>query len=150
MVLALERTDHVDLSSPGSAKKATNSGQVIISPISTIPYLTSRLDEFIEWCRVLGTEPYICLNMGTGTLEDALGWLEYCNGSGNTHYANLRRKNGHDAPYGVKYWSLGNEVWGPWQVGQMESQDYAKKAFQWAKALRLLDPSIQLISCGGA
>ncbi|KAF4593634.1 hypothetical protein EYR40_008422 [Pleurotus pulmonarius] len=105
-------------------------------------------DEFIEWCRVLGTEPYICLNMGTGTLEDALGWLEYCNGSGNTYYANLRRKNGHDAPYGVKYWSLGNEVWGPWQVGQMESQDYAKKAFQWAKALRLLDPSIKLISCG--
>ncbi|KAF7431142.1 hypothetical protein PC9H_006862 [Pleurotus ostreatus] len=105
-------------------------------------------DEFIEWCRTLGTEPYICLNMGTGTLEEALGWLEYCNGSGNTYYANLRRKNGHDVPYGVKYWSLGNEVWGPWQVGQMEAQDYAKKAFQWAKALRLLDPSIKLISCG--
>lgn len=114
------------------------------------PVSHSHPDEFIEWCRALGTEPYICLNMGTGTLEDALGWLEYCNGSGNTYYANLRRKNGHDAPYGVKYWSLGNEVWGPWQVGQMESQDYAKKAFQWAKALRLLDPSIKLISCGGA
>ncbi|PPQ94930.1 hypothetical protein CVT25_004416 [Psilocybe cyanescens] len=68
--------------------------------------------------------------------------------SSNTYYANLRKKNGHQEPYGVKYWALGNEVWGPWQVGQMESQDYAKKAFQWAKALRLLDPTIKLISCG--
>ncbi|KAF9558449.1 glycoside hydrolase family 51 protein [Agrocybe pediades] len=105
-------------------------------------------DEFIEFCRELGTEPFICLNMGTGTLEDALAWVEYCNSSANTYYANLRRKNGHEEPYGVKYWALGNEVWGPWQVGQMESQDYAKKAFQWAKALRLLDPTIKLIACG--
>ncbi|KAF8970851.1 glycoside hydrolase family 51 protein [Flammula alnicola] len=104
-------------------------------------------DEFIAWCRELGTEPFICLNMGTGTLEDALGWVEYCNSSSNTYYANLRKKNGHEKPYGVKVCSC-NEVWGPWQVGQMESQDYAKKAFQWAKALRLLDPTIKLISCG--
>ncbi|KAJ7097088.1 glycoside hydrolase family 51 protein [Mycena belliarum] len=105
-------------------------------------------DEFIAWCRLLGAEPYICLNMGTSTLEDALAWLEYCNSSANTHYANMRRKNGHEAPYGVKYWALGNEVWGPWQVGQMNAEDYSKQAFQWAKALRLLDPSIKLVSCG--
>ncbi|KXN91890.1 putative alpha-N-arabinofuranosidase C [Leucoagaricus sp. SymC.cos] len=105
-------------------------------------------DEFIEWCRTVGTEPFICLNMGTGTLEDALAWVEYCNSSSNTYYANLRRKNGHEEPYNVKYWALGNEVWGPWQVGQMESQDYAKKAYQWAKALKLLDPNIKLVSCG--
>ncbi|KAF7304465.1 Glycoside hydrolase family 51 protein [Mycena chlorophos] len=105
-------------------------------------------DEFVAWCRELGAEPYLCLNMGTGTLEDALGWLEYCNSSANTHYANLRRANGHPEPYGVKYWALGNEVWGPWQVGQMSAEDYAKTAFQWAKALRLLDPSIKLVSCG--
>ncbi|ESK91159.1 glycoside hydrolase family 51 protein [Moniliophthora roreri MCA 2997] len=105
-------------------------------------------DEFMAFCREMGAEPYICLNMGTGTLEDALAWLEYCNSSANTHYANLRRQNGHPEPYNVKYWSLGNEVWGPWQVGQMEAQDYAKKAYQWAKALKLLDPSIKLVSCG--
>ncbi|KIK64082.1 glycoside hydrolase family 51 protein [Collybiopsis luxurians FD-317 M1] len=104
--------------------------------------------EFMQFCKEMNAEPYICLNMGTGTLEDALAWLEYCNSSANTYYANLRRTNGHPEPYNVKYWSLGNEVWGPWQVGQMESQDYAKKAFQWAKALKLLDPKIQLISCG--
>ncbi|KAE9394577.1 glycoside hydrolase family 51 protein [Gymnopus androsaceus JB14] len=105
-------------------------------------------DEFMQFCKEMNAEPYICLNMGTGTLEDALAWLEYCNSSANTHYANLRRSNGHPEPYNVKYWSLGNEVWGPWQVGQMESQDYAKKAFQWAKAMKLLDPKIELISCG--
>ncbi|KAF8589969.1 glycoside hydrolase family 51 protein [Ramaria rubella] len=105
-------------------------------------------DEFMLWCKTLGTEPYLCFNMGTGSLEDALAWVEYCNSSANTYYANLRRKNGHEAPYNVKYWSLGNEVWGPWQIGQQEATDYAKKAYQWAKAIRLLDPSIKLISCG--
>ncbi|KAK6066381.1 alpha-L-arabinofuranosidase [Seiridium cupressi] len=105
-------------------------------------------DEFIEWCRIVKTEPYICLNMGTGTLEDALAWLEYCNGDRDTHYANLRRKNGHEEPYKVKYWALGNEIWGPWQVEQDSKESYAKKAIQWAKALKLLDPSIQLILCG--
>jgi alpha-N-arabinofuranosidase len=77
----------------------------------------------------------------------------------------MRRKNGHPEPYGVKYWALGNEIWGPWQgmlhkngfcleltwrlVGQMNAEDYSKQAYQWAKALRLLDPTIKLISCGG-
>ncbi|KAK9378059.1 glycoside hydrolase superfamily [Kockiozyma suomiensis] len=105
-------------------------------------------DEFMEWCEFIGTEPYLCLNMGTGTLDEALAWLEYCNSDRNTYYANLRRKNGHEKPYNVKYWSLGNEVWGPWQVGQMTAEDYSKTAFQWAKALKLLDPSIKLVACG--
>ncbi|SPO07366.1 probable Probable alpha-N-arabinofuranosidase C [Cephalotrichum gorgonifer] len=105
-------------------------------------------DEFMEWCKVVGSEPYLCLNMGTGTLEDAMAWVEYCNGDKDTYYANLRRQNGHEKPYGVKYWALGNEVWGPWQVEQNSKEDYAKKAIQWAKALKLLDPSIKLILCG--
>jgi alpha-L-arabinofuranosidase len=73
-------------------------------------------DEFMKWCTAVGTEPYLCLNMGTGTLEDALAWLEYCNGDKDTHFANLRRENGHLEPYNVKYWALGNEMWGPWYV----------------------------------
>jgi len=77
-----------------------------------------------------------------------MGWLEYCNGTTDTYYANLRRSNGREKPYGVKYWALGNEVYGPWQVCQMTKEDYAKKAYQWAKALKLLDPSIKLILCG--
>ncbi|KAF4955237.1 hypothetical protein FSARC_11910 [Fusarium sarcochroum] len=105
-------------------------------------------DEFIQWCRIVGTEPYIALNMGTGTLDEALGWVEYCNGTQDSHYANLRRENGHEEPYNVKYWALGNEMWGAWQVEQMTKEDYAKKAYQWAKALKLLDPTIELILCG--
>ncbi|KAF2472730.1 glycoside hydrolase [Lindgomyces ingoldianus] len=105
-------------------------------------------DEFLKWCEVVGTEPYLCLNFGTGTLDEALGWLEYCNSSQDTYYANLRRQNGREEPYNVKYWALGNEMWGPWQVGQMTKEDYAKRAYQWAKALKLLDPSITLILCG--
>lgn len=108
----------------------------------------------MHWLSVLGegkpkrVEPYICLNMGTGTLDEALAWVEYCNGTRDTYYANLRRANGHAEPYNVKYWALGNEIWGPWQVEQASKEDYAKKAFQWAKALRLLDPSLCLILCG--
>ncbi|PGH15598.1 hypothetical protein AJ79_02380 [Helicocarpus griseus UAMH5409] len=102
-------------------------------------------DEFLKWCEVLGTEPYFALNFGTDT---AMGWVEYCNGTGNTYYANMRRKNGRQEPYNVKYWALGNETWGPWQVEQMTKEAYAAKAIQWAKALKLLDPSIVLILCG--
>ncbi|KAI0318050.1 glycoside hydrolase [Amylostereum chailletii] len=106
-------------------------------------------DEFIQWCRVAKCEPYLCFNMGTGTLDEALRWVEYCNGTGDTHYANLRRKNtGKDEPYNVKYWGLGNEMWGPWQVGQMTSKEYAAVSRQWAHALRLVDPSLILVSCG--
>ncbi|KAI1344037.1 glycoside hydrolase family 51 protein [Xylariaceae sp. FL0016] len=111
-------------------------------------------DEFMAWLDALSegkaqrVEPYLCLNMGTGTLDEALAWLEYCNGTRDTHYANLRRAHGHPEPYRVRYWALGNETWGPWQVEQMTKEDYAKKAAQWAKALRLLDPDIVLVLCG--
>lgn len=111
-------------------------------------------DEFMQWLEVLSegkekrVEPYLCLNFGTGTLDEALAWVEYCNGTKDTYYANLRRANGHPEPYNVKYWALGNEMWGPWQIGQLTKEDYAKKAAQWAKAIRLLDPSVCLILCG--
>ncbi|KAF2404864.1 glycoside hydrolase [Trichodelitschia bisporula] len=105
-------------------------------------------DEFMQWCELVGAEPYLCLNFGTGTLDEALGWLEYCNSSADTYYANLRRKNGRENPYNVKYWALGNEVWGPWQVLQSTPSAYSHQAYQWAKALKLQDPSIKLILCG--
>src|SRR6266568_5774991 len=100
---------------------------------------TFGTDEFMEYCQALGTEPYICLNMGTGTLEEALAWIEYCNGSGNTHWTNLRRANGHPEPYNVHYWGLGNEMYGEWQVGHLTAEEYVAKARSWANALRRLD-----------
>lgn len=105
-------------------------------------------DEFIAFCKKVGGEPYICINAGTGTFEEAANWVEYCNGTGNTHYANLRRKNGHPEPYNVRYWGLGNEVYGTWQIGHKNAEDYTKFAVEAAKMMRWVDPTIRLVACG--
>lgn len=105
--------------------------------------------EFIEFCRRIGAEPHLNLAMGTGTLEEAVAWLEYCNLSWDTYYANLRRQHGYEAPFGVKYWQLGNEEYGPWEIGHRPPEDYAQEAREWAKVLRRLDPSIKIIAVGG-
>ena len=105
-------------------------------------------DEFIEYCRLLEAEPYICVNMGTGTIDEAQAWVEYCNGTGDTYWANLRRENGQEEPYNVKYWGLGNEMYGEWQIGALEAEDYVKKAREFAKVMKWTDPSIELVGCG--
>ncbi|HKV45690.1 MAG TPA: alpha-L-arabinofuranosidase C-terminal domain-containing protein [bacterium] len=105
-------------------------------------------DEFIEYCRALGAEPFIVVNMGSGSMDEAQAWVEYCNGSGDTSWANLRRKHGHEEPYRVKFWGLGNEMYGHWQIGSLTAEDYVKKARQFAAMMKRTDPSIQLISCG--
>ncbi|HEX2742216.1 MAG TPA: hypothetical protein VHM69_17385, partial [Rubrobacter sp.] len=97
-------------------------------------------DEFIEYCRLLDTEPYICVNMGTGTMDEAQAWVEYCNGTGDTYWANLRRENGREEPYNVKYWGLGNEMYGEWQIGALSADDYVRKAREFAKVMRWTDP----------
>jgi alpha-N-arabinofuranosidase len=109
---------------------------------------TFGTDEFMRYCRVLGTEPYVCVNMGTGTLDEAQAWVEYCNGTGNTHWADLRRRHGHEEPYRVRYWGLGNEMYGRWQVGALPAEEYVRKAREFAKVMKWTDPSIELISCG--
>ena len=78
-------------------------------------------DEFMRYCELVDAEPYLCVNMGTGTMDEAAAWVEYCNGTGDTYWANQRRANGHEAPYGVKLWGLGNEMYGPWQIGQLSA-----------------------------
>ena len=105
-------------------------------------------DEFMRYCQALGTDPYICINMGSGTLDEAQAWVEYCNGTSNTYWANLRRENGHSEPHGVKYWGLGNELYGRWQIGAATADDYVRKAIEFAKVMKRTDPNIQLISCG--
>jgi len=105
-------------------------------------------DEFIEYCRLIGAEPYICLNLGTGSIDEAAAWLAYCNCDDPTFYAELRRRNGHAAPYNVRYWGLGNELYGDWQIGHKTAEEYARLAEETAKVLRWTDPSIQLVACG--
>jgi len=105
-------------------------------------------DEYLAYCAELGTEPYICLNMGTGTLAEALDWVEYCNGTRDTEWANRRRQNGRAEPSRVTYWGLGNEMYGDWQVGALSAEEYVREATRWARAIRMLDPQAKLVSCG--
>lgn len=105
-------------------------------------------DEFIEYCREIGAEPYVAVSLGTGTLDEAIHWLEYCNLDTPTKYATMRKNFGHPEPYRVKYWGIGNEVYGPWQVGHCSAQEYAEKLRQFAMFMKYLDPSIQIIAVG--
>ncbi|HOJ33770.1 MAG TPA: alpha-L-arabinofuranosidase C-terminal domain-containing protein [Candidatus Hydrogenedentes bacterium] len=103
-------------------------------------------DEFMHFCRSVGAEPYICLNVGSGSPREALEWLEYCNYGGESTLTALRKKNGQSEPYGVKFWGVGNENWGC--GGRYSGADYAKQYIRFATYLRAFDPSIQLIACG--
>ncbi len=105
-------------------------------------------DEFIRYCRCINAEPILCVNMGTGTIDEAQAWVEYCNGTGDTHWTNLRRQNGSDTPHRVKYWCLGNETYNRLAIGTLSPEDYVKKAIEFAKVMKMTDPSIRLISSG--
>jgi alpha-N-arabinofuranosidase len=107
-------------------------------------------DEFLKYCERVGTEPYICINAGLGTIDEARHWVEYTNEPAHTAYADMRRANGHDKPYNVKIWGLGNEIDGPWQLGHRSAEDYAKFALEAAKAMRRADESIKLIASGSS
>ncbi|MFS0726587.1 alpha-L-arabinofuranosidase C-terminal domain-containing protein [Paenibacillus sp. 1P07SE] len=105
-------------------------------------------DEFIAFCRELGVEPLISVNDGSGTPSEAAAWIQYCNGSADTPMGALRAANGHPEPYGVKYWEIGNEVWGAWQVGTCSAEAFAARTVAFAKAMKAEDASIVLLACG--
>jgi alpha-L-arabinofuranosidase len=107
-------------------------------------------DEFLTWCRLVGTEPLLGLNLGTGTAEQAAALVEYCNLDKGTQWSNLRRKNGIMEPYKVQKWCLGNEMDGPWQIGHMTATEYGLKAEDAARQMRYVDPSLKLIACGSS
>lgn len=106
--------------------------------------------EFLRYCEIIGAEPYVCINAGLGTVDDARQWVEYCNESRPTYWAQQRKKNGHEKPFHVKIWGLGNEIDGPWQLGHKNAEDYAKFALEAAKAMRRADGSIKLIASGSS
>ncbi len=107
-------------------------------------------DEYAAFCKLVGAENFICINAGTGTIEDAARWVEYCNAPAGTHYADLRVKHGHAEPYNVKYWALGNEPDGPWQLGYKNKEDYTKFAIEAAKMMRAVDENILLVAAGSS
>jgi alpha-L-arabinofuranosidase len=107
-------------------------------------------NEFIEWCRLVGTEPLLGFNLGTGTVEMAVAYVEYCNVEQGTEWSELRRKHGYKEPHKVRYWCMGNEMDGPWQMGHMTAREYGRKACDAARQIRVVDPTTKLIACGSS
>lgn len=105
-------------------------------------------DEFMRYAELVGAAPFLTVNMSTGTAEEAADWVEYCNGT-DTYYATQRQANGHPQPYRVQYWGLGNEEAAKEDAGTLQDpRDYIKKAWYYAKLMKLQDPSITLIMAG--
>jgi len=107
-------------------------------------------DEFMAWCAVAGVEPMMAVNIGTRGTAEALDLLEYCNHPGGTALSDARRANGAERPYDVRMWCLGNEMDGPWQVGQMTPEQYARAALDMARTMRKYDPTLELVACGSS
>lgn len=107
-------------------------------------------DEFVEWCRRAATEPYFCVNLGTGTMDEARNWVEYCNVEKGTYWSDLRRRNGYEKPHKVKYWALGNEMDGEWQMGHKNAEDYGRFALETAKLMKRIDKDIKLVAAGSS
>jgi len=106
------------------------------------------IHEFMTFCKLLGTEPYIAVNAGLGDSKQAQEEVEYCNGSAGSPMGKLRTSNGQADPWSVKWWSIGNEMYGDWQLGHMTTEDFVKKHNAFAEAMRSVDPSIKLIAVG--
>lgn len=117
-------------------------------------YITNEVghDEYLQWAEKVGTEPLYTVNLGTGTMQDAMDIVEYTNHKGGTYWSDLRKKNGHEAPYGVKTWYLGNEMDGPWQLGSWDKdpRGYGVTTNELSKAMKWIDPTIETAVCGSS
>lgn len=107
------------------------------------------IDEYMEFCETVGCEPMICINFGTGTPQEAADWVEYCNGSADSLYGSLRAKNGHPEPYNIKYWDIGNETFGDWEIGHCDAEEYVRRYLQFHSAMQEKDDRICFMACAG-
>ena len=115
-----------------------------------LEYNTFGSAEFIHFCRLIGAEPQITVNVGTGSPEEAAAWVEYCNGAAGTPMGRLRAHHGDETPYSVGLWEVGNESYGKWQGGYHGSEESARRYLEFAQAMRAVDPAIELIATGNA
>ena len=106
---------------------------------------TFGTDEFVQWCRLVGCEPYICTNAGNGTPDEMKQWVEYCNAT-EGQYAEMRKANGHTEPFNVKFWSIGNENYGYWEIGRKTPDNWGPMVHQCAELMRSVDPDIKLLA----
>ncbi|MFV0400768.1 MAG: alpha-L-arabinofuranosidase C-terminal domain-containing protein [Oscillospiraceae bacterium] len=105
---------------------------------------TFGTDEYVALCRKIGCEPYICTNAGTGTAEEMSDWVEYCNLENEGEYARQRIVNGYPEPHGVRYWSIGNENYGDWEIGAKPSGEWGRLVREAAKMIKHVDPTVEL------
>ncbi|MEV4472481.1 alpha-N-arabinofuranosidase [Nonomuraea sp. NPDC049504] len=108
------------------------------------------VDEFVLWCRKAGVEPMMALNLGTRGIAEALDLLEYCNHPSGTALSDLRVSHGAKEPHGIRMWCLGNELDGPWQTGHKTAREYGRLAAETARAMRMVDPGLELVACGSS
>ncbi len=130
----------------GARDQRRPSKNLIWGGINTFQFGTC---EFIEYCRAIGCEPVLVVNIATGTPDEAANWVEYCNGTEDTYFANLRRSHGYPEPFNVKYWALGNEEAAEPDAGRhQDPQKYVTDMWHFIKLMKLTDPSIELIADG--
>ena len=103
-------------------------------------------DEFMDFCEKIGAEAYICANAGTGTPEDISDWVEYCNLESEGIWAKKRIENGHSQPYNVKYWSIGNENYGNWEMGAKSPVEWGRYVKEAAKMMKRVDPRVEIMA----
>ncbi|MFE6735090.1 alpha-N-arabinofuranosidase [Microbacterium sp. NPDC057650] len=108
------------------------------------------LHEFVDWAREADVEVMEAINLGTRGVEEARSLVEYANHPGGTYLSDLRRRNGAEDPFDIKLWCLGNELDGPWQIGHKTAHEYGRLAQETAKAMKLVDPSIELVAVGSS
>ena len=108
------------------------------------------LHEFVQWAKDAGTEVMYAVNLGSKGPDEARSAVEYSNHKGGTYWSDLRVKNGAKDPFGIKLWCLGNEMDGPWQMGQKTAYEYGRTANEAAKMMKWVDPSIELVACGSS
>jgi len=108
------------------------------------------VNEFAKWAKIAGSEVMMAVNLGTRGIADACNLLEYCNHPSGTKYSDMRIRHGVKEPHNIKVWCLGNEMDGPWQIGSKTADEYGRLAYETAKAMKQIDPSIELVSCGSS
>jgi alpha-N-arabinofuranosidase len=107
-------------------------------------------NEFVQWAREVNADVMMAVNLGTRGVDEARNLIEYCNHPGGTYWSDLRKSHGYKDPHNIKMWCLGNEMDGPWQIGQKTADEYGRIACETAKVMKWVDPSIELITCGSS
>lgn len=107
-------------------------------------------NEFMDWAKKVNTDVMMAVNLGTRGIDAARNLIEYTNHPGGTYWSDLRKEHGYEDPHNIKTWCLGNEMDGPWQVGQKTAYEYGRIAKETGKAMKLVDPSIELVACGSS